>query len=301
MKSQRNASLSCRAVRSAKRISVGRPVFAILAACAVGCGGGGGDDDDDNLRGTWTGSLLKTQDSCTGTSRPSSINFTHLVTQNNEAISVVTEENLTYLGNAQDDNSFSADLTVSGPTSGCEEQRRIGYDRIDDDDDATAEVDYVINQRCAGQADCRVAYEGTAVRQLSTPQPTAVPQGTGTPSATPVPGATGTPDATRGCFAVNPRTASGTYEGNGGCGVSSTVFSANAAVASSQIALTPFGANSVATFTVDANDPAIARSDNSNLTLRGQSGYSCALACSPPSTFTVVCTGAGLTPCTERF
>lgn len=265
-----------------KRSLLVTSIFALGLLTA--CGGDGGDDDDRNVSGTWSGAATKVTDTCSGNS-PQTINFSHTVTQNGEAVTVLDQNSIRYLGNTLSDDGFSADATVNTTTGGatCTDKRQVEYDSIADDDDETASIDVRIDRTC-GTTKCEISYTGTATRRVATGTPT--PQPTGTPGV-----------IAGGCAAINPRPAAGTYSGNGGCGISDVKYTVNGQT----VVLEPFGANAATSFTINSTNTSAATSARSDLTIAGVTGYTCSLACSAPSTFTVSCFKEGGTTCTEKF
>lgn len=263
---------------------------------AVGCGGDSSDDDiDDNpnrLGGTWSGAMTRVSDTCNRAEFPNTFTFTNVVIQNESAIDLQDGTGIRYLGNAVGDNGFSVDASTSSAQQ-CNQARRIEYDRVDDNDDDTAETEFILTETCANGAACEVQYSGTASRTgggTATPAPTVAP---GTPAPTATPGGT----ARTGCLAMNPNTAAGVYQGNGGCGFSETKFS----FSGESVVLNPLGSNGLTTFTVNAANTSSAASVRSDLIVQGDAGYGCSMVCSPPGTFTVTCNREGGTQCVEKF
>lgn len=271
---------------------------------SAGCGGGGSDEDSENsarLSGTWSGAMTKVVDTCNRIEFPQTFTYTNVVSQNESAIELQDGTGLRYLGNTVGGSGFSVDtattVTVSG--SSCTQARRIEYEGVNDDDDNTAETEFKLSEVCENNATCEVQYSGTASR-TSGGQPNPTPTSS---SATPAPGTpapTATPGgvARTGCLAMNPNTASGVYEGNGGCGFSEADFSFNG---TQSVILNPLGGNGLTTFNVDAANTSTASSVRTDLTVNGDVGYACSMVCSPPGTFTVTCNREGGTQCVEKF
>ncbi len=261
-----------------------------ITSSTIACGGGGGDGDDaTNISGVWSGALTKISDGCVANS-PQTITVRHTVSQNEDAVILGAESGFQFVGNTVGENGFSVDAThdTVGTTS-CADTSRIAYDSINDDTDPTADVDLSINRSCEGNATCQINYTGTVSRTGTNVTPP-------TPDASPTVGAGTTPIA-GGCSAINPATAAGTFGGDGGCGISSVSYTHQ----SGTVILEPFGSNGATSFSVAATDPSSARSSRNDLTVKGEVGYNCSLACSPPSTFTVQCFKEGGTTCVEKF
>jgi hypothetical protein len=265
----------------------------VATSLLTACGGSNHDDDGDpvTVAGRWSGALTKSVDSCPATNAPQTINFVHTVSQTGEAVTVITDQNRSYLGNTLSGTGFSADnaggtVTVNGET--CTVTNRIEYNDVNDDDDATASIDVRAIRECPTGPDCELSYTGTASRTgvSSTPAPSITP--TIEPGTTPVAG---------GCAAINPRPAEGSYVGDGGCGLSTVVYR----VTGSTVVLEPFGANGATSFGINATNTSSANSTRSDLTIKEEVGYTCSLACSAPSTFTVQCFKEGGTTCVEKF
>lgn len=261
-----------------------------IAALGLGCNSSSDDDSARNVSGVWRGALTKTNDTCSSGSA-AVLNFTHNVNQNEDAVTL-TQDSLTYLGNFVGEDGFSVDNN-SSTSGGCTDSNRIAYDAIADDDDEAAEVDLTITRVC-GSVTCEIKYTGTGARAVS-PAPT----------ATPIPGATatpvGTPAATAGCSAINPRTVAGTFGGNGGCGISDVAYRFEEQGTEDVVILEPFGANGATSFVVSSSNASAGSSRRSDLSIKGEAGYLCTLACSAPSTFTVSCTKEGSASCVEKF
>ncbi len=255
------------------------------------CGGGGGDGDDArNMSGIWRGTLTKVSDSCTPAG-PASITVNHQVNQNEDAIILKSEAGVDFLGNTVGQDGFSVDgshATVGN--SGCNDQTRIEYESIDDDDDPTADIVVKINRSCTNTSGCALEYSGTVSRtQGLSPTPVS--------SSTPLPG-TPTPIVIAGgCKDMNPKTVAGGFSGNGGCGISQTNFSTQG----NAVVLEPFGSNGLTTFNIDSSNSALANSQRQDLTILSVDGNQCSITCSPPSTFTVRCQKEGGSSCIEKF
>jgi len=130
-------------------------LFTSMFALALftGCGGDSGDDEDRNVSGTWSGAMTRVSDTC-NSGAPQTANFTHTVTQNGEAVTLLDQNATRYLGNLLSDDGFSADATVnttSGSTS-CTEERQVEYDSINDDDDEAASMEVRIERHAAQQS-----------------------------------------------------------------------------------------------------------------------------------------------------
>lgn len=273
-----------------------------LTILCIGCGGDSSDDGGGsrNVSGTWSGAITKVSDTCSSTT-PSIVNFSHSINQNEDAVTLVANGSLTYLGNLVGSNGLSVDATTS-TASGCQDENRIEYDSVDEDNDTTAHIDLRIKRTC-GSTVCEIAYTGTGTRAGAVPVPTATAVPGTTPTVTPtvVPGTTATPIANAGCAAINPRTVAGTFSGDGGCGISSAAYRFEQQGAEGVAILEPFGANGATSFVVSTANASAATSRRSDLTILSQPGYICTLACSAPSTFTVNCTKEGATSCVEKF
>ena len=276
-------------------------VTVTLAMCmmaSAGCGGGSDDDGDfENLSllgGTWQGTTMLANDTCSGATR--TITFTHQVAQNGDAISLTTNNGTVFLGNTVA-NGFSVDAGAVTQRT-CTVTQRIEYKNVDDNDDETADVELITTRNCTtGNPSCTQNYSGTASR--TSHGTSGNPPANTTPDATP--GVTNTPTVTGGCTAMNPKTVAGVYQGDGGCGLSETNISLGSQGADRTIILQPFGANGATSFIIDATNPAVAGSVRSDLTIKGAAGNSCSLACSPPGTFTVSCIVEGGDTCREKF
>jgi hypothetical protein len=267
------------------------------------CSDGGGDDGDGgrNVAGTWTGAITKVSDTCSGSTAPSAFNFSHVVTQNDEAIILRDQGNVQYLGNTLSDDGFSVDAANVNSGANCNDDTRIRYDGIDGDSDATAGVEITILRDCGG-ATCSIEYSGTASRNAPAPNPNPNPTPTPAPGATPTPVPTATPNPSAGgCLAINPNPANDSYSGDGECGISEVVYRTGTQGGQSVVILEPFGANGATSFNLNSGNSSLASSARTDLTIRGETGYSCSLACSPPSTFTVSCFKEGSVTCSEKF
>ena len=272
-------------------------VFAALIGCGSN-GGNGGDGGDDFLEvfGIWIGALTKVQDNCPGSTAPQTLNFSHQVTQVEDAVTLLDQSGLEFLGNLVGADGFSVDAAGGGIISAGQctgtLTNRIEYHDIHNDFDDVASVE--IKVTCSTGGGCEISYEGTASRVVDdeTPNPTATPNPAPTASPTPV-----DPLAPGACSEMNPNPAAGTFSGDGGCGLSDTDFS----ITGSTIVLEPFGVNGASSFAVSAADPSVASSNNVDLTIKGEAGYSCSITCAPPATFFVSCFKEGGTTCTEQF
>lgn len=133
------------------------------ALLSSGCGDGGGDDTR-NVSGTWIGALTKVSDGCPAAS-PATITVSHQVSQNEDAISLIAESGVQFLGNAVGNDGFSVDgsHTTIGNTN-CRDQSEISYDDINDDDDTSATIDLTIMRSCTGQSTCQIDFTGTVSR-----------------------------------------------------------------------------------------------------------------------------------------
>lgn len=267
--------------------------YALLSSIVVlsaACGGGGGDGRDaTDVSGLWTGALTKVSDSCTPQS-PSTINISHNVAQNEDAVTLLAESGVQFVGNTVGENGFSVDGSHATVGNGsCTDTTRIEYDSINNDADTTADVDITISRSCLGASTCAIAYTGTVSRTGgSAVTPTPAPGTPPTSTTTPIAG---------GCPAMNPNPASGTYSGDGGCGISDTDFN----YASNTVVLEPFGANGATSFSVNTANPSEASSVRTDLTIQGVPGYACTMACSAPGTFSIQCFKEGGTSCVEKF
>ncbi len=275
-----------------------------LGVCAVSlvmlsmasCGGSSGSDSDDpaSVSGTWSGALTKTTDSCPGLGLPQVVNFNDVVIEGGgDSVELTTNDGTKYLGNIVGGNGFSVDATIPD-SSGCAQTRRIEYDQVNDDDDGNASVEFNISRTCNG-ATCEAQYTGTASRAgVAAPTPTAPPGATATPPSTTTPIA-------GGCAAMNPATASGTFAGDGGCGISDSALSFGSQEGNQTVVLNPFGANGLTSFVISSANTSAASSIRTDLDIKGDVGYSCSMVCSPPGTFTVTCNKEGGTQCVEKF
>jgi hypothetical protein len=294
--------------RSMKTKHVFYIVVLIFICIAAACGGGSSEGERArNVSGNWSGALTKTSDNCTP-QNPATLNFTHTVTQNEEAVTLVTNALFQYLGNIVGGNGFSVDgnRPVTIGNTNCTEDSRIEYDEIADDDDAGASVELNSTFNCSNGT-CQTQYTGTASRGVAT---TVSTPGVFTPGAsTPTPGArtpTAIPGATTvpvggGCAAMNPNPAAGEYHGDGSCGISDSALRVVQQTNGSVVTLEPFGENGLATFAINPANSSAATSISTNLTIKGEAGFTCTLTCSPPGTFTAQCIKEGSTSCTEKF
>lgn len=137
-----------------------------ISASFLACGGSGGDGRDARIvSGLWNGTLTKITDSCVAVN-PASITISHSVTQNEDAVNLVAESGVTFLGNTVGEDGFSVRATHSSTAGGlnCQDETQIEYDEIDTDTDTTADVDIDIQRSCPGQGTCSTSYTGTVVR-----------------------------------------------------------------------------------------------------------------------------------------
>lgn len=226
------------------------------------------------------------------------ITISHSVSQNISAVELTDQNSIQYLGNLVGDDGLSVDanqtVTVNGRT--CQDARRVEYDQVTEDNDNTAEVDFIITRTCAGAAACNIQWTGTASR---------VSGGAAAATPTPIPGTTPTPGGpttvSGGCAEMNPNPAAGTYSGDGGCGISDAAFREETQGAETVVVLEPFGGNGATSFVINSTNSSTALSRRNDLTVNGVSGYTCSLTCSPPGTFTATCTKEGGTSCIEKF
>ncbi len=258
-------------------------VFAISAPF-IGCGGGSNNglgQDDRNVSGSWTGALTRVSDTCTGSTAAQTLNFSDTVNQNGEAVTLTDENGMSYLGNLVGNDGFSVDAVGFGAIEGFQcsvsPANRLRYSDINEDSDLTAAVEMTVT--CTGGASCEINYTGTASR------------GTSSTADTPIGPIAG------GCTAINPDTASGSYSGDGKCGLSEAKYSLNG----STVLLEPFGSNGTTSFAISSTNSSSATSNNTDLTIKGEAGYSCSMVCSPPLTFTVSCFKEGGATCAEKF
>jgi len=278
-----------------KKIYLKALILALTPIVCISCGGGGGDDGTDVrfVGGTWRGSLTKISDTCSNgdTNTPA---VQHQVNQVEEAIELLNEAGVKFLGNTVANDGFSVDgLQTVNVRLACTDSARIRYTDIDDNDDATASVEWDITRSCPGRANCEISYSGTTARSSGEPNATPIPSGQ----------ATATPAASngQGCLAINPNTEAGSYSGDGGCGISSTVYRSEQQATESVVVLEPFGANGATSFVVSAANSSSASSRRTDLEIKGVPGYTCSLVCSPPSTFTINCFIEGGATCIEKF
>lgn len=269
---------------------------AIMLTCFTGCGGESDDNDTNNdlsnMEGTWTGAVTKTSDNCSAGLYPQTVTFSHRVNQNSIVVSLDEAGGIDYVGNTQGNNGFEVNSVKTQISAGksCVYAKKITYDEIDNDSDKTGSIELRIGQDCEGSDSCTVRYSGTASRTggaATSPTPTA----SASPS-TPVAG---------GCGAINEHPAAGTYSGNGKCGISDVQFQSLTQGTEKVVVLTPFGANGATSFGYGTPDVNTATSKRNDLTINGEVGYSCAIICSPPSTFSISCFKEGGTTCIEKF
>jgi len=261
------------------------PMLALSAAALIaGCGGNSSDGNNTiNVSGQWKGALTKVSDNCAGSTAPQTLGFTHAVNQNEEAVTLTDGNGITFLGNVVSDDGFSVDATgagaVGGMTCSVPQANQLRYKDIANNSDQTAAVEITVT--CSGGVGCGIDYTGTASRAVGAITTTPTPSGS----------------VAGGCTAITEDTASGSYSGDGGCGLSEAVYDANG----STVILEPFGANGATSFTIDDSNASSATSNVSDLTIMGETGYSCSITCSPPLTFTVSCFKEGGTTCAEKF
>lgn len=268
-----------------------------LSSCGGGGNDGGSDDNDRNVSGRWLGALTKIEDTCSNPSLQT-INFNDNVAQNISAVRLLDINGIEYIGNLVGDNGFSVDATQQIQIQGraCTNARRLEYDNIDNDDDLTSSVDFTIVQNC-GSGECRVHYTGTGSRNLPSGNNTSLTPVAGTPIANSTPVGT----QNQGCSALNPSPAAGTYSGDGGCGISDVTLRQTTSSGNASIILEPLGVNGSTSFAINSSSPSTASSNRNDLTIANETGYTCSLTCSPPATFTLLCTKEGATTCTEKF
>jgi hypothetical protein len=270
------------------KISKKLMTVALIAASASACSGNGNDPSNNDLDvgGVWSGALTRVQTTCPTTADAATFSFVHTVNQNQQAVVLDTDTGLHFLGNVVGGTGFSVDATLSGQlgSANCSLAENIQYDRITDNSDNTADVDFTITRQCSNGTNCKATYTGAAARN----------QGGGNPSVTPAPGAT-TPPTAGGCGAIPERS----FDGDGGCGLSTVAVAQNEGT--NILVLNPFGANGATSFATNAANVSTATSVRSDLIIKSVAGYSCSLTCSPPLTFTASCFKEGGTTCKEKF
>jgi hypothetical protein len=268
------------------RISKKLAGLALIVATASACAGNGNDPSNNDLDvgGVWTGAVTRVQTTCPATADATTLNFTHTVNQNQQAVILDTADGTRFLGNVVGGTGFSVDATLSGQlgNANCSLAENIQYDRISDNSDDTADVDFTITRQCSNGTNCKATYTGAATRNQ------------GNPSVTPVPGATTIPTS-GGCGAIPERS----FDGDGGCGISTVAVAQNSGTTT--LVLDPFGANGATAFVTNAANTSTATSVRSDLVIKTVAGYSCTLTCSPPLTFTASCFKEGGTTCKEKF
>ncbi len=162
--------------------------MALIVASASACGSGNGNDpsnSDLTVGGVWKGALTRLQSTCPAAADAATVNFTHTVNQNEQAVILDTADGVRFLGNVVGGTGFSVDATVSGQLQGtsCTLVENIQYDRIGDNSDDTADVDFTITRQCSNGTSCNVSYTGAATRNSNNPAVTPMPGGTTPPIA----------------------------------------------------------------------------------------------------------------------
>jgi len=266
----------------------------------IGCGGSNSDGSNvTSMNSSWAGALTKIKDTCVGSVAPQVLNFRHEVRQNQQAIFLSDGDGHQYIGNTVGEG-FSVDYINSVGTQ-CSLHSQIRYSNANSDSDTTADIELTTTQDCAGNGGCVIDYTGTGSRGRAAETPTSVATampGQATPGATPI---VHTTPIAGGCPAMNPNPAAGTYHGNGGCGISDTLFRLSPEGAPTSVILEPFGANGATSFSINGANSSSAIAVRTDLTVKGDAGYSCSMACSAPGTFTVTCFKEGATQCVEKF
>ncbi len=274
-------------------------IVGIIALSTAACGGGNGDDDDTpNLAGIWRGSVTVFENTCSLPVTGNSFSFTHAVNQNESAVVLDDENGRHFLGNVVGADGLSVDASSTQSffpgNVVCNFGRRIEYDGVSGEEGDSNEntADSVIitdNGTCAGPGNCRISFRGTASRNSAPlPTPTVTP-GT-TPTATPTPG---TGPAKGPCNQVLERP----FIGDAACGLSNVSVDQTA----SGFSLEPFGANGLTNFTSTTVDATMLTTVRNDLTIKGETGYTCSVECFPTSTFTITCSKEGGTSCKEKF
>lgn len=139
--------------------------------CSCGDGEWCCEDYDDDMYevymgGLWRGSLSMVKNDC---ALPLARNyiFTHLVSQNYTSLELKDENDRYFVGQTVGEDGFSVDspgpeINVGG--RGCTVTYRYRYDSINDDDDPTAQVRFLIIGHCSGGRECESEYSGDGAR-----------------------------------------------------------------------------------------------------------------------------------------
>lgn len=256
-----------------------------LALSTIACGGSS-SGDPRNVSGTWSGTVTEVNNTCSPGLAFTSGSFTHIVSQNNEAVSLTDDASgLQYLGNIVGDDGFAANAVIAddeqpGGTL-CSVEQEIAYDEIDSDSDLNAEVKIDSMLICADGSSCLIQSEGSAIRSSSTPDPDPLPM--------PEPAT---------CLDLIERT----YTGDGGCGINSTTVDVRVnATENDLLVLSPFGGNGATSFAINESDTTMASSNRNDLEINAGPDYSCSIVCDGEITFTLSCFQEGGDVCEERF
>lgn len=259
-----------------------------LSAC-----GGGSSGGNESVSGTWTGITSKLTDSCIiiftddseTTLNGQTVTFNHNVNEIDGTVTVTDEKGISYIGaNGASGFTVNGNKIVSKGGKTCTNDEDITYAEIDSDSDNSASILLSINQKCDGNPACNVTYSGTASRITGNLDPLSP-----------------TIPLTGGCPEINQNPAAGTYSGSGECGISEVTYQLTSQGTDNLVVLNSFGANGSTSFTYNSANPNIATSNSNDLVIKGEAGYSCALTCSAPTTFTVNCFKEGGATCIEKF
>lgn len=267
-------------------------IFSAFSALALfgltACGSGSDGDDAPGVSGVWSGTVNLSASTC-GTREVIEGNFTHTVNQNEDAVVLSDSAGVQYLGNTVGDDGFSVNALIADdqPDStgnNCDVTQQIEYDELEGSGDTDASVRITTTRACADGFQCEQTSQGTAVRNVA---------GGGNPSPSPTP----TPEPIESCTEVNEIN----FTGDGGCGILTTELTQSNQGGQNVMILNPFGTNGATSFAVNAQDPLVANSTRTDLSIMTGNDYTCSISCGGRLTFTLTCTDTAGTTCSERF
>ena len=142
----------------------------LLASPLTGCGDSNNTDPLNSVYvgGLWRGRLALTSNACR-LALSSNFQVAHSVSQALNSIELRDDQNRLFVGNIIGDDGFSVDSfgpSDEGTSDGrtCSLTHRFRYDSINDDDDRTAQIRYIILGQCSDESECQSEYAGDGIR-----------------------------------------------------------------------------------------------------------------------------------------
>ena len=141
---------------------------ALLAGCTNDPSADSGNGGTPSFAGNWQGTIVKSSDTCSGLSDPSSLVVQHRVEQSGNDITLTVTGGSTYFGSGEThlgsptgNHEFTVSAEIAIDVPGCTLINTFTYSGITD---SHAEVTRDLIQDCGGTVRCRAIYEGEASR-----------------------------------------------------------------------------------------------------------------------------------------